>query len=279
MRYTISGKTLEITVDTLGAELVSVRHSGVERLWQNGNGSWAWHAPILFPVCGNCAVTVCGKSYDMPPHGFAKTSEFALVAHGPNFLRLSLSSTADTRRIYPYEFIFVVEYRINGNELEISYDVESLGAPVCFACGGHESFVVDALEHCKLVFPAPTRLIHSMHDRNGRLTGETVDFGTSAEFDSLAEYLRNDETLIFGGIGASEIELVERGKRRARISFEGFPNLLLWRPADSRMVCIEPWTALPDDATTEPRELSQKRGILTARSDRPVRLTRSIEWF
>ena len=63
MIYTIGGELLTVQISSLGAELVSVRYQGKERLWQNENGGWAGHAPILFPYAGRCSVKVDGKVY------------------------------------------------------------------------------------------------------------------------------------------------------------------------------------------------------------------------
>ena len=53
MIYGISNGILTAMVSTTGGELVSVRKDGKERIWQNDNGSWCGHAPILFPVSGD----------------------------------------------------------------------------------------------------------------------------------------------------------------------------------------------------------------------------------
>ena len=58
MIYEFGNGTLKCKVSDLGAELVSVVHNGKERLWQNENGGWSGHAPILFPHCGKCTVNV-----------------------------------------------------------------------------------------------------------------------------------------------------------------------------------------------------------------------------
>lgn len=56
MIYRIANDKLSIAVSSLGAELVSAKQGGTERLWQNETGEWAHSAPVLFPVCGNCVL-------------------------------------------------------------------------------------------------------------------------------------------------------------------------------------------------------------------------------
>ena len=74
MLYEINNGTIKLTVSSLGAEMTGLVKGGKERLWQNDNGKWAGHAPILFPACGNCALTTKGKKYPMIQHSFGPVS-------------------------------------------------------------------------------------------------------------------------------------------------------------------------------------------------------------
>ncbi len=61
MFYTLQNRHAKIKVNDFGAELSSVVIDGKERLWQNSDGTWNEHAPLLFPVCGHFGCTVDGK--------------------------------------------------------------------------------------------------------------------------------------------------------------------------------------------------------------------------
>ena len=54
MRYTIENEYLRLTVDTFGAQIVSVirKCDGVEHMWQADPAVWGYHSPILFPHAG-----------------------------------------------------------------------------------------------------------------------------------------------------------------------------------------------------------------------------------
>ena len=54
MQYSIENDILRLTVDSHGAEPVSVIHkpTGAELLWQADPAVWKRHAPILFPYTG-----------------------------------------------------------------------------------------------------------------------------------------------------------------------------------------------------------------------------------
>lgn len=77
MQATIHNEFLTLTVDTHGAEAVSLKNAaGQEMLWQADPAVWKRHAPILFPWTGKLtggAFTHKGKTYPGGQHGFAGT--------------------------------------------------------------------------------------------------------------------------------------------------------------------------------------------------------------
>ena len=77
MRYSIENDTLRLTVDTHGAEAVSVIHkpTGAELLWSGDPSVWGRHAPILFPYTGKLTggkMIAKGVEYAGGQHGFAR---------------------------------------------------------------------------------------------------------------------------------------------------------------------------------------------------------------
>lgn len=281
MRIYIQNKELEVEAETLGGELVSVRYQGKERLWQNPTGEWAGHAPVLFPVCGHFGVTVDGVSYPIKAHGFARKSEFTLVEKGEDFISFCLQSNEDTKKVYPYEFVFFVTYRLCGAKIEIEYRVENPAKePLYFACGAHDSFALEKdVDEYELRFASEKTLTHRPCNEGGYLTGETVEFTSVNPFVLPKEYLQNGDSLIFEGVESKVALLCEKsGKELAKISFDGFDNLLLWRAGDAKYICIEPWTNLPDFAGANEEEFSQKAGVLKVEPNSSKKLTRSIEY-
>lgn len=281
MRYSIQNQQLKIEVETLGGELVSVRYQGKERLWQNPTGEWAGHAPLLFPVCGHFGVQVNGVSYPMRAHGFAQKSEFTLVEKGEDLLTFRLAANEETKKVYPYEFAFLVTYRLCGAKIEIDYAVENPATePLYFACGAHDSFALerDVDEYC-LKFEKDETLTHRPCDEGGYLTGETVTFTNVTPFVLPKEYLQNGDSLIFENVRSNAVTLCEKsGKELVKICFNGFENLLLWREGDAKYICIEPWTNLPDFIGAREEEFSKKPGVLKVEPQSVIKLTRSIEY-
>ena len=69
MEFILENENLRVTVESHGAELVSVvnKQTGAEMLWQADPAVWARHAPVLFPYCGRLkdgAFTCKGVRYE-----------------------------------------------------------------------------------------------------------------------------------------------------------------------------------------------------------------------
>ena len=251
MIYTISNKEMAVSVSDIGAEVVSVIRKGVERVWQNENGSWPRHSPVLFPVCGNSAVVIGGEDYGMFVHGFARNSVFSVEKIAVESLTFSLVYNDDTFQVYPYQFKLSLTYSIKENALLIENKVENLGdRTMPFALGRHDSFLLDKpIGNYKICFDKQEQFLSQEVDNSGKLLNLYSDLGRGTEFLLLEEYLVDGKTIIFGKINSRKITLkTSDDKFIAELSSDYADNLLLWRPADAQMICIELWSALPDSA-------------------------------
>lgn len=280
MRVRFSNKILSVEADTLGAELVSVKAHGRERLWQNGSGEWSGHAPVLFPVCGRSAVRVNGEDYPIERHGFARTSEFTLKMRRKSSVCFELSSSDATRAQYPFDFVFRVRYLLRGERLHICYEVENPSNSVLyFSCGGHESFALERpLCEYELRFPKRETFSSLLHNDQGLITGESIDFGEGQIFALPESFLSEGRTIIFKDLRSRKLRLCEHGGRPlAKIAFGGFSNLLLWRAGSALFLCIEPWHNLPD--REEPREISVREGMIAVTPHGKKKLVRTITYL
>lgn len=75
MQAVLRNEFFTLTVDTLGAEAVSLKNAaGEEVLWQADPEVWPRHAPILFPWTGELPQSSYfhkGKTYHVVKQGFA----------------------------------------------------------------------------------------------------------------------------------------------------------------------------------------------------------------
>ena len=100
MLYTISNGTYTAQVDSLGAQLVSLKGpDGWEYIWTGDPAYWTGHAPVLFPMVGGLRggrAKIAGDWHQMGRHGFARHQEFALAEQGEDRLVLRLESNPAT---------------------------------------------------------------------------------------------------------------------------------------------------------------------------------------
>lgn len=282
MIYEIKNETLKVEISSLGAEMISLKKDGKERLWQNENGSWSGHAPVLFPKCGDCRTYVDGKAYEMKNHGLARYYEFSLVEKTENGIKLAFSSTEETKKLYPYDFIFTVSYHIDGAKLYVGYEIYNPSdAPMYAFCGSHESYAIDGeVDEYEIVFEKEESFDSYLHNPDWHaLTGETVGFGKGKRL-ALPKDFMEDNTLIFKNVNSREVELFKiGGEKIAKLWFDGFDNLLLWHSPKSRMVCIEPWHNLPDMKGEETKELSLRDGAQKVEPKSKRYFEHVIEYF
>ena len=282
MIYEFGSETLRCKVSTLGAELVSVVHNGKERLWQNDNGSWSGHAPILFPFGGSCAMVVDGVEYPIPKHGVARRKEFALVGCSREEITFVLRADEETKAVYPFDFALFITYAVSGNTIKIAYKAVNEGKNTMYAgFGSHESYALDGeVDEFEVEFEKDETFYALYADASsGKMTGKGKDFGAGKTLVLDREFMKTD-TIILSNVNSRTVWLKRRGGEvLARVSYPDFGNMLLWHPKDSRMVCVEPWQNLPDDDGKAPQEISNKVGLTAISPKGAATAVHEIEYF
>lgn len=281
MLITLSHDRLAVTLDSRGAELRSVRYCGRERLWQNENGSWAGHAPILFPVCGASAMRLGGRVYPCPRHGFARTAEFSVVAQDSTQIRFRLSSDRHTRELYPYDFCFDVIYTLTSDAVVIAYEITNPGERILYAsCGGHDSFALqEDVAAYEMHFEAEEHFDSYLTDGAGHLTGETASLGNGRVLDLATPLLDGGGSVCLDRLRSRTVALVQKATRQtvARVNFPDTEKMVLWHPPGAKMLCIEPWQTLPDAAGSAV-DFTGKDGVLAVAPGQTRRVTRRIAY-
>ena len=258
MLLTVKNEHLSLTVDTLGAQMMSLLSvNETEYLWQGDPQYWGDRSPMLFPFIGRLtdnSYQLHGKVFPMTIHGFAAASEFTAVAVGEDHLVLELTDNEETRKQYPFKFSLRVIYQIVGNTLEITYQVENRnGETMPFGIGGHPGFNVplvdgEDFEDYSITFSQlcqPDRVgftpavYLSGHDERYPLTDNIrIDLRHDL-FDEDAIILKNM---------AREVTLQSKTSGRGvRVSYPDMSYLGIWHwpKTDAPYVCIEPWSSLP----------------------------------
>lgn len=281
MIYTIKNDKTEIKINSLGAEVRSVVHNGKERAWQNETGEWAGCAILLFPFAGFNRLVYDGVDFGIQKHGFCRNEEFELVEQNDESITFVLNANDRTKAVYPHNFAFFVKYAIIDNGYEVCYNIINRdNVEIPFACGGHESFALDkTVENYYVEFEKDENLDFLVHNAAGMLTGETVDHGEGRILNLEKDFTDNSATVILGDINSRKATLKnkETNEKIVEITFDGFRNLLLWHPHGSKMLCIEPWQALPS-YVDEIKEFKERKGVINLSPNCEITFTRKITY-
>lgn len=137
----ISSNSLTASIDTMGAQLMSLRKGESEYLWQGDSNWWPRRAPILFPIVGvlkNGNAESAEGTVTLARHGLARLNQFEVVEQSVFSVTLQLKSTEETRKVYPYDFELKLIFSVAGDTLTQTYEVTNPANVVLpFTLGAH----------------------------------------------------------------------------------------------------------------------------------------------
>ena len=243
----LKNEQLSVVVSEKGAELQSIKDaSGKEYLWQADPKYWNRRSPILFPIV--CSVNdetyrVDGKEYHLPRHGFARDSEFKLIAQSPRKVTFVLESSDS------------VSYVLDANKISVIWHVHNTDTrEIHFQIGGHPAFNIPDMKpgesqsgRIRLDNEEPMDALHSYLD--GSHDMDEVPF-VEAE-NGLMEFSNNtwrNDSIKIHKCQLHRAELLNKaGEPEVTVTFRT-PVIAFWSPYDKQapFVCIEPWYGIGD---------------------------------
>ena len=271
--HKLENSFLKIKAREYGAELTSVfdKQHNIEHLWQADPKFWEWHAPVLFPVVGRCLndeIIIEGRNYEMQKHGFARKSEFKLLDLNENLMVFSLKSSAELLKVYPYNFEFLVGYRLNANALIVSYEVINRdNKDIYFQLGGHPAlaapFMPDEDYHdYYLDFEEIEDASRYYINDSGYFDGRKDVSLSNSNTIALKNGLFRDDALIFKNLKSRKVSIKSKNHNHfLSVNFKGFNYLGIWAKVGAPYVCIEPWLGCADTAN-KPVEFKNKEGVV-----------------
>lgn len=265
MLKTVTNGSLTVSADTAGAELHSVSYKGTEYLWQCGD-AWKRYAPVLFPfICSPAGkkYRACGKEYTMPAnHGFARDSQFVSEAAGEGELRFSLSSSEETKKVYPYDFRLEVSYLLTAeNTVTVKNTVYNTGSETMyFYLGGHPAFncpLAEGLgfEDYFVEYSQPKTVIQVWNGTRTIIENERRLPMTRKLFDN--------DVIMKDAPSSDSVSLKsDKDSRGVTLTWKDSCKCIsVWSPTgDDRaaFVCLEPWTSVPVYADDEQPDIENK---------------------
>ncbi|MDY4678386.1 aldose 1-epimerase family protein [Bifidobacterium tsurumiense] len=258
-RTVISNGSLSATIDSDGAQLVSLAKGGEEYLWQGDPKWWDRSAPVLFPVVGapgsEVQRSVAGESR-IPKHGFARDFEHRIVevTTAGDAVTYEFSDSPSTREIYPYAFTLRMTYAITGpSTLSQTFRVENTGSePMPFSVGGHPAFNVpvpgtdgETFEDYELHFAEPWTA-SSPKVVEGGLLSYADPFPVVENSDTVRiNRSRFDfDTIVLRDVPSNTVTLQGmKSGRGVQVDFPGFDFIGIWSAQpDAPFIALEPWT-------------------------------------
>lgn len=252
--YEVRNKLISISVNSLGAELKSLKRldSGKEYMWCGDARYWGRTSPILFPFVGgvkNREYRTGGRVYHMTQHGFARDMEFSLLSQSENEIWFELHWDESTLEKYPYAFILRAGYRIEENRVTVLWQVENPGAETLhFSIGGHPAFNCPPEEgteqtDCFLDFGPVKEVLSTGISKNGLATSREDSYPLKNGLLPLTENLFDRDALVIENHQTDTAALCRKdGTRYITVTMDA-PLFGIWSPPGKKapFVCIEPW--------------------------------------
>lgn len=273
MQATIHNEYLTLTVDTHGAEAVSLKNAaGEEMLWQADPSVWARHAPILFPWTGKLtggALVHEGQTYKGGQHGFARDLEHTLVRAEGDTIQLRLESTQETKeQRFPFDFVLISTFRLEGKTVHHTLTVEnpaSARQALPFGIGYHPAFQIPfddqhTTQDYEFRFDQPESPVILDCYPTGLLNGKCHYVWKNAQTIPLTDELFAADSYCMAGLRTKTLGIYEKDTGRSIVcDVADYPYTLIWssNAKPVRFVCIEPWHSLPG-AETDPQEWTQR---------------------
>lgn len=275
MLFTIENEFLKVDIDSVGAQMASIysKQTGVEYLWQGDKTYWGGRAYNLFPTIGRMIdneYLYNGKRYPLRSHGLVRYYELsALPQAKPTEISFSLThqSAEDIPSQYPFQFLYVVTFSLQGNRLSVRYEAKNTGTDtmIC-AFGGHPGLNVPfdggTFEDYYVQFEEPCNAVQHLMSPRKFMSGETQPYpleqGTILPLRH--DLFDNDAIILSNTCGA--VALRKLGSSRCvKMYYPDFQYFALWHSVGvAPFVCLEPWQALCADEG-ETTNLATKRDM------------------
>ena len=256
----IENNRYEVTFDLKGGEIASFtdKETGIQYMYQ-ANESWGGKNPTLFPIVGNTydsTYITKGETYTFKNHGLIRYATLELKEQQAKSITFVLKANEETKKTYPYNFLYEITYTLEDNKLTVLYDITNNdGEAMPFTFGLHPGFKTNLLPgekytDYKLVFENEEHMEQLVFDVNKEIPHhyEEVSFKElPLDFSMMKKYA----TLIYRGMCSSHVSLVGP-KHSVKVSIAGYPFLAFWTPKDTdNFICIEPWYSHADFEKTD----------------------------
>ncbi len=304
----IENEYLKADFRSLGGELIALwdKKTQTHRL-KVGNKYWSYYAPTLFPIVGrsyNDTIWVNGDAFPMEKHGFLRKTKLSTTnSLNPHQITFELTYNEQTLKVFPYYFKILLDYKLNQNTLEVSYQIQNIVPTyelnernAIFPCqvGGHPAFNLNAFEDLSiqdyyLQFDNEEQNTRHLINKEGYFTGQTEKIPIYDKKLVLNDSFFEKDAIILKNVLSRFVELRNtKNSHGIRVqykdclqystSIQNFVHLGLWKPVQADFLCIEPWYGCADPVDFN-KPFEQKETVLLIEKGSTVKLTYFITVF
>lgn len=278
-----------VNLAAAGAELRSIKSktTQLDYLWKGDPQYWGKFSPVLFPIVGalkDNAFFAEGRKYELPRHGFARDHQFEVQQLSEVEVLFTLSSSADTLKVYPFEFTLGLRYRLSGNTVSCTYEVSNPGTKdLLFSVGGHPAFAAPetpdtVYEDYYLEFNRDESITYFKIQDN-LISEQTETLQLDGGKLKLKHSLFYEDALVLKKINSDVISLRNtKNQHGLNFHFTNFTEFGIWSAKDADFICLEPWCGIADSVNHN-QQLSDKEGIVTLLPGKDFERTWSVEVF
>jgi len=271
MSVVISSAQLRAQVSAEGAELVRLQDGqGRDWLWDGDPAFWTGRSPLLFPIVGRVRddrIRIDGREYELPRHGFARTSCFEIEEARPSQCRFRLRSSEATLSRYPFPFQLDVSYAVEGATLSITASVTNTGSsgmPV--SLGFHPAFrwplPYDAPREAHDIWFEQEETAPIRRPLEGLMKREPEPSPVQGRTLALRDDLFEADALVLDQLRSRSVEYGAHDSASLRVDFPDMPHLGIWTKPGAGFICIEPWQGHADPQDFE-GDFSDKPGVIS----------------
>lgn len=256
--HRIENGKMSVVVNELGSQMWSVKGAdGTEYLWQGDEKYWSDRAISIFPYVARLtdeSYYMDGVLHKMGIHGFAAASRFTAVKQEKDCLVLELEDNESTYAQYPRHFLLRHSYRLNGNTLEICFEVENRDEKtIYFGIGGHPGFCVPLkegkkFEDYRLRFSKACKPVKVGFSEDCFVDGTESPFVLEEDtILPLQHNLFDHDAIVLKEMAETVTLECPDDSHKVTVSYPQMPYLGFWHmpKTDAPYVCIEPWCSLP----------------------------------
>ena len=213
--------------------------------------------------------------------GLALAQDIHVVNSGSTSASFEIASSAETREMYPFDYVLRAHFTLSDNSLSVRYEVRNTGSgTMYFSIGSHPAFNIPFagghLEHYYYHFSESETI-----ERNFFGGGLTLN-RTAPVFDNsrqifITRKLFEQAAIILKNPTSKEVSIRNsRNNKQIKVTTDGMPFLGLWGPPGVQFACIEPWYGIPDNEDTD-GEFTTKEGIMSLVANGTYETTYRIE--